>query len=134
MEPIRCAVSIQHRLAEKTELDVTDLYGETLMLIRRGWNSYIDSMRDELWQNHREINIADFSFYDVHVFNQCENNNDILMVIGIMHDAHPLLKILPVRWPYRIPFGLLHAPEPSLKMRSYLAAVSQVTGRASHNL
>ncbi|GHV52057.1 hypothetical protein FACS1894216_07530 [Synergistales bacterium] len=132
MEPVSCAVSVQHRLAEKTELDITDLYGENLMLIRRGWNSYIDLMRDDLWQNHRRINIVDFSFYDVHVFNQCENNNDVLMVVSMMHNAHPLLKILPVRWPYRVPFGLLHATDPSPQMRSYLTAVSKAV--SAHNL
>lgn len=34
-EPICCAVSVHHRLADKERLTVQDLYGENLMLIRR---------------------------------------------------------------------------------------------------
>ena len=61
-EPICVAVSINHPLANKDQLEVTDLYGENLMLIRRGWNSYIDLLRDDLWENHPEINLKDFSW------------------------------------------------------------------------
>lgn len=38
-EPICCAVSIHHRLAEKEWLSVQDLYGENLMLMHRGWSN-----------------------------------------------------------------------------------------------
>lgn len=34
----RCAVSMQHRLAVKDRLQITDLYGENLLLIHRGWS------------------------------------------------------------------------------------------------
>ena len=79
--PICCAVSINHPLAEKDRLKVTDLYGENLMLIHRGWSHYVDKLRDDLWMNHPQIKIIDFDFYNVSVFNQCENSNDVLMAI-----------------------------------------------------
>ncbi len=126
IEPIHCAISVSHPLAQKERLEVSDSYGENLMLIRRGWNSYVDAMRDNLWQNHRQIHVTDFSFYDVHVFNQCENTNDVLMVIGNWEDVHPLLKVLPVNWNYQIPFGLLHAPQPAPQVKTFLDAVTQV--------
>ena len=37
-EPICCAVSVHHRLAQKETLSVQDLYGENLMLMRRDWS------------------------------------------------------------------------------------------------
>lgn len=37
-EPICCAVSVHHRLAQKNSLTVQDLYGENLMLMRRDWS------------------------------------------------------------------------------------------------
>ena len=40
-EPICCAVSIHHRLAQKERLTVRDLYGEKLMLMRRDWSHTI---------------------------------------------------------------------------------------------
>lgn len=80
-EPICCAVSIHHRLAQKEKLSVQDLYGERLMLMRRDWSHYVDLLRDDIWKNHPQIQIVDFDFYDVTAFNQCENNNCVLMAI-----------------------------------------------------
>lgn len=130
-EPICCAVSIHHRLAEKKTLTVQDLYGEDLMLMRRDWSHYVDLLRDDLWKNHPQIHIVDFDFYDVAAFNQCENNNCVLMAIENWRYVHPLLKILPVEWNYTIPFGLLHSPEPSSHVRQFLDAVARVTVRTA---
>lgn len=125
-EPICCSVSIHHPLAKKERLSVSDLYGENLMLIRRGWNHHLDLMRDELWQNHPQIHIVDFDFFSISVFNQCENSNDIMMTIDNWKNIHPLLKILPVEWNYTIPFGILHSTRPSETVRKFLEAVKQV--------
>lgn len=124
--PICCAVSIHHRLAKKDRLTIQDLFGENLMLMRRGWNSYVDLLRDDIWRNYPQITVKDFQFYDVSIFNQCENSNDVLMAVGIWENVHPLLKILPVEWEHQIPFGLLYSPAPSDSVRSLIYAVSQV--------
>ena len=68
-----CAVSIHHRLADKDKLQVSDLYGENLLLMHRGWSHYVDQLRDDLWQHHPQIHIVDFDFYSMDVFNRCEN-------------------------------------------------------------
>lgn len=121
--PIRCAVSIYHPLAAKTALAVEDLYGEDFMLIRRGWNSYLDAMRDELWQLHPNIHVVDFDFFSLDVFNRGENSNSVMMTIDEWKGIHPLLKTLSVDWDHKIPFGLLHSPEPSPPVRQFLDAV-----------
>lgn len=126
-EPICCAVSVHHRLAQKDKLTLDDLYGEKLMLMHRDWSHYVDLLRDDLWKNHPQIQIEDFNFYDVSVFNQCENNNCVLMAIENWRYVHPLLKILPVDWSYTIPFGLLHAPNASPVVRRFLEAVRRVS-------
>ena len=124
-EPICVAVSIHHPLAQKDKLTVQDLYGEKLMLMHRDWSHYVDQLRDDLWKNHPQIQIVDFDFYDVEVFNRCENNNYLLMAVENWRYVHPLLKILPVDWGYTIPFGLLHAPQPTPEVRRFLEAVQQ---------
>ena len=126
-EPICCAVSVHHRLAQKDKLTLDDLYGEKLMLMHRDWSHYLDLLRDDLWKNHPQIQIEDFNFYDVSVFNQCENNNCVLMAIENWRYVHPLLKVLPVDWSYTIPFGLLHAPNASPVVRRFLEAVRRVS-------
>lgn len=124
--PICCAVSLNHPLAAKDRLKITDLYGENLMLMHRGWSKFVDELRDDLWANHPEIHIVDFDFYNVNVFNQCENSNDILMVTRNWENIHPLLKIIPIEWDYTIPFGLLYSSQPSRMIQQFLSAVQAV--------
>ena len=131
-EPICLAVPIYHRLAEKERITIDDLYGENLMLIRRGWNSFVDLLRDDIWQNNPDIHIVDFPFYDVSVFNQCESNNNLLMVIKNWENVHPFLKVIPVEWDYFIPFGILHAPKPSKQVEQLLQAVAKVYAMEEH--
>lgn len=126
-EPFCCAVSIHHRLAVKDRLTIKDLYGENLMLMRREWSHYVDRLRDDIWQNHREIHIVDFEFYSMDVFNRCENGNDVLLAIPGWASVHPLLKVIPVEWEHSIPYGLLHSPQPSETVKQFLAAAQMTT-------
>lgn len=128
-EPICCAVSVHHRLAAKDHLTIQDLYGEKFMLMRREWSHYVDLLRDDIWKNHPQIQIVDFDFYDVNAFNQCENNNCVLMAVENWRYVHPLLKILPVDWSYTIPFGLLHAPESLPVVKQFLDAVKKAAAK-----
>lgn len=125
-EPLCCAVSVQHHLAEKNKLTVQDLYGENLLLIHRGWSKHVDSLRDDLWKNHSQIHIVDFDFYDVSIFNRCESSNDVLMAVRTWASVHPLLKIIPVEWDHFIPYGLLHSPTPSETVKRFLDAIQTI--------
>lgn len=125
-QPLCCAVSIHHRLAGKNRLSVEDLYGENLMMMERDWSHYVDQLRDDIWQNHRQIRIVDFDFYSVDVFNRCENSNDILIAVQAWENVHPLLKVIPVEWEYSIPYGLLHSKAPSETVRRFLGAIQSV--------
>lgn len=125
-EPFCCAVSVHHRLAAKEKLQISDLYGENLMLMHRGWSNYVDRLRDDIWQNHSQINIVDFDFYDMNIFNRCENTNDVLLAIPGWASVHPLLKVIPVEWEHSIPYGLLHAPEPSETVKRFLKTAKTI--------
>lgn len=125
-EPLCCAVSIYHPLARKQKLQIQDLYGEKLMLMHRGWSSHVDALRDDIWKNHGQIEIVDFDFYSVDIFNRCENSHDILMAVQAWENVHPLLKVIPVEWDHSIPYGLLHSPEPSETVKRFLTALQTV--------
>ena len=125
-EPFCCAVSIHHKLAQKDKLQISDLYGENLMLMHRGWSNYVDQLRDDIWQNHTQIHIVDFDFYNMSIFNRCENTNDVLLAIQGWANVHPLLKVIPVEWEYSIPYGLLHSMTPSENVRRVLDAAKNI--------
>lgn len=87
----------------------------------------MDALRDELWKNHPQIHIIDFDFYDVNIFNRCENGSDILMAIPGWENVHPLLKVIPVEWEHSIPYGLLHSSEPSKTVQRFLDAAKEAS-------
>lgn len=120
-----CEVSINHRLAEKDKLVIQDLYGENLLLMRRDWSCHVDELRDELWKNHPQINIIDFDFYNMEIFNRCENSNDVLLAISGWQNVHPLLRVIPVEWDFGIPYGLLHSHKPSETVKRFLEAAGE---------
>lgn len=124
MTPFCIAVPFHHKLAVKKELAINDLFGENLMIIHRGWNTYIDEIRDDIMVKYPKINIVDF--YKLAVFNQCENNNYLLLVIENFINVHPLLKLIPVKWNYAAPFGLLHAKNPTPNVQIMLQAVKNI--------
>lgn len=123
-EPFCIAVSVNHRLADRASVDLCDLYGENIMLMKRGWSRYVDELRDTLISDYPQISIIDFDFYNIEVFNRCENSSNVLLAIKNWENIHPLMKIIPVNWDYSIPFGLLYSKEPSDKVKELLKAVA----------
>lgn len=104
------AVSREHRLAKKKRLNIEDLYGETLMMVKRGDSGVNDFLRSDLEKNHPQIKIEDTpQFYDLSVFNRCAETGNVLLTIECWQDAHPALVSIPVNWDYSIPYGLLYS-------------------------
>ena len=109
------AVSREHRLAKKERISIEDLYGETLMMVKRGDSGVNDFLRNDLDKYHPQIKIEDTpQFYDLSVFNRCAETGNVLLTIECWQEVHPGLVSLPVNWDYSIPYGLLYcldAPE-----------------------
>ena len=104
------AVSREHRLAAKKQIDITDLYGETLMMVSRGDSGVNDFIRNDIEINHPQIHIEDTpQFYDLSVFNRCAETGNVLLTIECWQDVHPGLVSIPVNWDYSIPYGLLYS-------------------------
>lgn len=105
------AVSREHRLASKKILKLSDLYGETLMMVKRGDSDLNDFLRNDLEMRHPQIRIEDTAqFYDLSVFNRCAETSNALLSLECWQDVHPGLVTLPVDWEYQIPYGLLYSP------------------------
>ena len=106
------AVSREHRLAGKKKISLSDLYGETLMMVKRGDSGVNDFLRNDLERNHPQIHIEDTAqFYDLSVFNRCAETGNALLTIECWQEVHPGLVTIPVDWEYSIPYGLLYAKD-----------------------
>lgn len=112
--PHQIAMSNQNPLSNKKKLKITDLYGQTIMMVKKGDSEAVDKIRDEL-EKYPQIHIVDTpQFYDMEVFNQCVKNNNLMITISCWKDVHPLLKTIDVNWDHPIPYGLLYASKPDL--------------------
>lgn len=118
------AVSKDHPLADRKILSVSDLYGETLMMVKKGDSEVNDAIREDLQQNHPQIRIEDTpQFYDISVFNRCAETQNILLTLECWREVHPALVTIPVKWDYSIPYGLLYSLSPSEEVLRFLDAV-----------
>lgn len=113
------AVPRNHHLAKKEKIKITDLYGETLMMVQAGDSGANDFIRHDLETNHPAIHIEDTPpYYDLSVFNRCAETGNALLTIECWRDVHPGLVTIPVEWDYSISYGLLYsfdAPEDVLE-------------------
>lgn len=108
-----CAVSREHPLAKKHCLEISDLYGQTLMMVKEGDSDTNDLIRRELTSKHPKIKIEDTPhFYDISVFNRCAETGNVLLTLECWQDVHPALVSIPVNWDYTIPYGLLYSLKP----------------------
>lgn len=118
-------MSREHRLASKKRLRIEDLYGETLMMVKQGDSDTADAIRAEILK-HPQIHIADApQFYDIEVFNQCEQSQNLMVTIECWKDVHPALVTLPVDWDHPIPYGILYAKEPDADVTHFIETVKK---------
>ncbi len=83
-----CAVSRDDPLAGKERLTFADLYGRTLMMVKRGDSQTNDFIRNDLERNHPQIHIEDTNqFYDISVFNRCAETGNLLLSLVLAGGA-----------------------------------------------
>lgn len=129
--PLCITCSKSHRLARKSLLEIEDLYGETLILAKRGITPYLDPLRDELERHHPQIHIRDAEYLDLAVFNQMVSSEELIPSAQCWSGVHPLLETIPVNWDYKLPYGLIYAKEPSDEVLQFIMAVGQTSGDSS---
>lgn len=119
-----CAVSREHPLAQKERLVISDLYGQTLMMVKPGDSATNDEIRNDIQQNHPQIQIEDTPhFYDLSVFNRCAETKNILLTLECWKEVHPALVSIPVEWDYSISYGLLYPLNPVQDVQRFVEIV-----------
>lgn len=119
------AVPVSNHLSGESIITAKKLRGETVLFIRRGWNVYIDKMRDEL--EGEGVLTEDFDMFNLAAYNRAVAQNVPIITVEGWEDVHPLLKFVPTDWDYRIPFGVLHSPNPSKLVKRFLDIIEKIT-------
>lgn len=123
--PLRVAVPSNHPLAARTMLEPKDLEGQEVLIIQRGWNEATDRLQDFLVNEVADVAVEEFPFICLDVFNRCEEEGKLLISVDAWESAHPLLSSKAVAWDFELPFGILHALEPSEQVRMVLDAIAE---------
>lgn len=121
------ALSRNHPLAKKKKLKIEDLFGQTIMMVKKGDSKCVDSIRKKI-EKYPQIQIEDTSqFYDIEVFNHCAQSNQIMLTIECWKDVHPALVTLPMDWNFPIPYGILYAKNPNKEVLSCIQSIQNLT-------
>ncbi len=121
------AMSREHPLAKKDRLTISDLYNQTIMMVKKGDSNTVDSIRKKIEQ-HPQIHIEDTSqFYDMEVFNRCAQTNNLMVTIECWKDVHPALVTLPIDWDFPIPYGILYAKKTDEDIDRFIETVKKRT-------
>lgn len=119
------AVPRNHALASKQLIKIEDLYGEKIFMVARGVSTELDRLHDELEREHSQIQIEETSYYDLDVFNRCEQNGGIMLTLDAWAGVHPSFVTIPVDWDYTIPYGILYPLNPSEAIIQFLDAIKK---------
>lgn len=100
-EPLDCVVPRRHALSPKKTLQIADLKGEHCLLFHGTQDENGNYIRAQLEQCG--VIVEEFSQYCDELFNQCENNNQILFTLHKWKSLNPLMRVIPLEWDCRIP-------------------------------
>lgn len=118
------AVPVTHPLCGKPKIEIADLKGQRVLLIRKNWNKYIDVLREDLIANG--VIIEEFEMFNLGAYNGAVQENVPIITVEGWEDVHPLLKIIPADWEYRIPFGILYSPAPTKQVKDFIGAMQKI--------
>lgn len=124
-EPIGCAMSIRHPLAKEKMLRPEDLFNQNFLLLEKGKNAYLDILRENIQKKYPLIHIQDLQTFNIQSFNRCESSRNLMFGIERWNGKHPLVKVIPVDWNYKVPLGLLYSKEPTDTVRKFISIASR---------
>lgn len=124
---ISFAVPLTSPLAAKRSVSPEDLKQTGAMFIKRGWNEYIDELRETY--ETAGVKITDFTFFNLAAFNEAVKRNIPIIAIGGWESVHPLLKILPAKTTVAVPYGIMYSREPSRHVRQFIKAVESIVNK-----
>ena len=119
------AIPVTNPLCSKRKIELADLKGQKVLLIRKNWNEYIDELREDLTASG--VTIEEFEMFNLNAYNRAVQENVPIITVEGWEDVHPLLKIVPADWEYRIPFGILYSPTPSKQVKDFIVAMKKIS-------
>ena len=123
------AVPKKHRLCGRAKVGLSQLRGETLMMLEAGVSPITDCIRSDILRGHPDIRVEDYASLDMDMFNRCAENNRPLLSLEIWEHVHPDLIHIPLDVPYTLPRGFIYRDTAGPAARQFLEAAEQYLER-----
>ena len=115
------AVPTNHRLSQKDKIDLSELSHEKIMIITGGDSKQNKDILNKIKNNCENVEIKDAPFfYDINVFNTCEENGYLLITLDCWENVHPVFKTIPLSSGEKIASGVIYSKEPSTGASKFL--------------
>lgn len=116
------AVPVAHDLSGEAIITPEKLKNRKALFIKRGWNKYIDALREKL--ESAGVETEDFGMFNITAYNRAVAENLPIITVEGWEDVHPLLKLIPSDWTDTVPFGVLYSPAPTDLVRQFVRLVA----------
>ncbi len=124
---ILLAVPVSHALSAESLITPDKLKSRKVLFIRRGWNKYIDDLRDKL--EAKGVKTEDFEMFNISAYNRAVTENMPIITVEGWEDVHPLLKLIPADWEDSVPFGVFYSPTPTKLVKKFVGLLSSIAVR-----
>ena len=124
---ILLAVPVTHALSAEPLITPDNLKNRKVLFIHRGWNIYIDKLRDKL--ERKGVKTEDFEMFNISAYNRAVAENTPIITVDGWQDVHPLLKLIPTSWEDSIPFGVFYSPTPTKLVKKFIGLLSEIAAR-----
>ena len=124
---ILLAVPVSHALSAESLITPEKLKNRKVLFIRRGWNIYVDNLRDKLEASG--VRTEDFEMFNISAYNRAVTENKPIITVEGWEDVHPLLKLIPVDWKDSIPFGVFYSPTPTKLVKRFVGLLGSLAVR-----
>lgn len=116
------AVPVAHDLSGESLITPEKLKNRKVLFIKRGWNKYIDALREKL--ESAGVGTEDFEMFNIAAYNRAVAENLPIITVEGWEDVHPLLKLIPADWTDTVPFGVFYSPAPTDPVKQFVRLVS----------
>lgn len=120
--PLCIAVPAGHPLFDRELLNFEDLNGYDLLSINSAANRYYKVFNSDILSKAPDINLHCSNYYDFNILNYAVSCKQLILAGAYLKNAHPLLKLIPVKWDHYLPYGLHHSHTPSVAVLELLQA------------
>ncbi len=121
------AIPRMHPLVGKKELGFEDLDNQTILIMTPGTSPINDHIRIDIQKNYPGIRIKDIDpEYSMATFNQCVEENAILLSLDCWQHVLPFIISVPLRLDYLMPYGIMIPKESKDKLQPFIHAIQGI--------